>query len=89
MCCQGVNKGSSRKGDQREAESIEASTPVFLQYPIPYTLDAPTPMLVAQSSTELHFGNPYSTSDPQGQYPPNPFSKFSEEWDCRHRLEPF
>ncbi|XP_059909559.1 tax1-binding protein 1 homolog B [Gadus macrocephalus] len=63
----GVNKGSSRKGDQREAESIEASTPVFLQYPIPYTLDAPTPMLVAQSSTELHFGNPYSTSDPQGE----------------------
>ena len=61
-----MNKGSSRQGDQGKAESIEASTPVFLQYPIPYTLDAPTPMLVAQSSTELHFGNPYSTSDPQG-----------------------
>ncbi|CAL8247072.1 unnamed protein product [Lota lota] len=62
---EGLNKGSGRKGEQEETESIESSTPVFLQYPIPYTLDAPTPMLVAQSSTELHFGNPYSTSDPQ------------------------
>ncbi|CAL8291054.1 unnamed protein product [Merluccius merluccius] len=64
---EGLNKASGRKGEQGDTESIESSTPVFLQYPIPYTLDAPTPMLVAQSSTELHFGNPYSTSDPQGE----------------------
>ncbi|KAJ3598438.1 hypothetical protein NHX12_001948 [Muraenolepis orangiensis] len=58
---EGLNNGSSRKGPDTE------SIPVFLQYPIPYTMDAPTPMLVAQSSTQLHFGNPYSTLDPQGE----------------------
>uniref|UniRef100_A0A674C6V2 Tax1 (human T-cell leukemia virus type I) binding protein 1b n=1 Tax=Salmo trutta TaxID=8032 RepID=A0A674C6V2_SALTR len=36
---------------------------VFLQYPLPYPQDAPTPLLVPQSPTRLHFGNPYSTSD--------------------------
>ncbi|XP_049902179.1 tax1-binding protein 1 homolog B isoform X2 [Epinephelus moara] len=60
--------GSSRKGDQGTSEktsleSIQSSVPLFLQYPVPYTQDAPTPLLVSQSPSKLHFGNPYSISD--------------------------
>ncbi|XP_049440152.1 tax1-binding protein 1 homolog B [Epinephelus fuscoguttatus] len=59
---------SSRKGDQGTSEktsleSIQSSVPLFLQYPVPYTQDAPTPLLVSQSPSKLHFGNPYSISD--------------------------
>ncbi|XP_041799017.1 tax1-binding protein 1 homolog B [Chelmon rostratus] len=59
---------SSRKGDQGASEktsleSNQSSVPLFLQYPVPYTQDAPTPLLVSQSPTKLHFGNPYSISD--------------------------
>lgn len=60
--------GSSRKGEQGSAEktsleSNQSSVPLFLQYPVPYTQDAPTPLLVSQSPSKLHFGNPYSISD--------------------------
>ncbi|XP_029927620.1 tax1-binding protein 1 homolog B isoform X2 [Myripristis murdjan] len=63
-----LQKGSGRKADQvggekTSLESIQSSVPVFLQYPVPYTQDAPTPLLLSQSPTELHFGNPYSISD--------------------------
>ncbi|KAM9353619.1 tax1-binding protein 1 homolog B [Symphorus nematophorus] len=59
---------SSRKGDQggsekTSLESNQSSVPLFLQYPVPYTQDAPTPLLVSQSPSKLHFGNPYSISD--------------------------
>ncbi|XP_030013432.1 tax1-binding protein 1 homolog B isoform X2 [Sphaeramia orbicularis] len=62
------SSSSSRKGDQAAGEktsleSIQSSVPLFLQYPVPYTQDAPTPLLVSQSPTKLHFGNPYSISD--------------------------
>nr|XP_046254421.1 tax1-binding protein 1 homolog B [Scatophagus argus] len=58
----------SRKGDQGASEktsleSSQSSVPLFLQYPVPYTQDAPTPLLVSQSPSKLHFGNPYSISD--------------------------
>lgn len=61
-----------RKGDQggsqkTSLESSQSSVPLFLQYPVPYTQDAPTPLLVAQSPSKLQFGNPYSISDPKGQ----------------------
>uniref|UniRef100_A0A3P8SST9 Tax1 (human T-cell leukemia virus type I) binding protein 1b n=1 Tax=Amphiprion percula TaxID=161767 RepID=A0A3P8SST9_AMPPE len=61
-------KGSSRKGDQGASEktsleNLQSSVPLFLQYPVPYTQDAPTPLLVSQSPSKLHFGNPYSISD--------------------------
>ncbi|XP_023155208.2 tax1-binding protein 1 homolog B isoform X1 [Amphiprion ocellaris] len=61
-------KGSSRKGDQGASEktsleNLQSSVPLFLQYPVPYTQDAPTPLLVSQSPGKLHFGNPYSISD--------------------------
>lgn len=63
---------SGRKGDQggsqkSSLESSQSSVPIFLQYPVPYTQDAPTPLLVAQSPSKLQFGNPYSISDPKGQ----------------------
>ncbi|XP_070691079.1 tax1-binding protein 1 homolog B isoform X1 [Pempheris klunzingeri] len=63
-----LQKGSSRKGDQGASEktsleSIQSSVPLFLQYPVPYAQDAPTPLLVSQSPSKLHFGNPYSLSD--------------------------
>ncbi|XP_056141576.1 tax1-binding protein 1 homolog B [Lampris incognitus] len=63
-----IQKGQSRKGDEGPTEKpslegIQSSTPVFLQYPVPYAQDAPTPLLVSQSPSELHYGNPYSTSD--------------------------
>lgn len=59
---------SNKKGDQGASEktsmeSIQSSVPLFLQYPVPYTQDAPTPLLVSQSPSKLHFGNPYSMSD--------------------------
>ncbi|XP_054477825.1 tax1-binding protein 1 homolog B isoform X3 [Anoplopoma fimbria] len=62
------SSSSSRKGDQggsekTSLESVQSSVPLFLQYPVPYTQDAPTPLLVSQSPTKLHFGNPYSMSD--------------------------
>ncbi|KAM9852358.1 tax1-binding protein 1 homolog B isoform 2-T2 [Aulostomus maculatus] len=62
------SSSSSRKGDQGASgktslENIQSSVPLFLQYPIPYTQDAPTPLLVSQSPSKLQFGNPYSISD--------------------------
>lgn len=65
-----VNGG--RKGDQggsqkTSLERNQSSVPLFLQYPVPYVQDAPTPLLVAQSPSKLQFGNPYSISDPKGQ----------------------
>ncbi|XP_034729634.1 tax1-binding protein 1 homolog B isoform X2 [Etheostoma cragini] len=62
------SSSSSRKGDQGASEktgleSIQSNVPLFLQYPVPYTQDAPTPLLVSKSPSKLHFGNPYSISD--------------------------
>ncbi|XP_074538811.1 tax1-binding protein 1 homolog B isoform X2 [Halichoeres trimaculatus] len=64
-----LQKGtSSRKGEQGADEKTspditQSGVPLFLQYPVPYTQDAPTPLLVSQSPSKLHFGNPYSISD--------------------------
>ncbi|XP_039973640.1 tax1-binding protein 1 homolog B [Xiphias gladius] len=68
-----LQKGSSsRKGDQGASdksslENIQSSVPLFLQYPVPYTQDAPTPLLVSQSPSKLQFGNPYAISDPKDE----------------------
>lgn len=72
-----VNGG--RKDDQggsqkTSLESNQSSVPLFLQYPVPYAQD----MLVAQSPSKLHFGNPYSISDPKGQ---SPFKKSKDTFD--------
>ncbi|XP_061530939.1 tax1-binding protein 1 homolog B isoform X2 [Phycodurus eques] len=57
---------SSKKAEQAAsgksgAENVQSSVPLFLQYPVPYAQDAPNPLLVSQSPTKLHFGNPYSS----------------------------
>ncbi|XP_022050191.1 tax1-binding protein 1 homolog B isoform X2 [Acanthochromis polyacanthus] len=62
------SSSSGRKGDQGPSEkssleNLQSSVPLFLQYPVPYAQDAPTPLLVSQSPSKLHFGNPYSISD--------------------------
>ncbi|KAM9404390.1 tax1-binding protein 1 homolog B isoform 2-T2 [Salvelinus alpinus] len=54
--------GAGRKTEAVVSEEMRIQS-VFLQYPLPYPQDAPTPLLVPQSPTQLHFGNPYSTSD--------------------------
>uniref|UniRef100_A0A3B5MRW2 Tax1 (human T-cell leukemia virus type I) binding protein 1b n=1 Tax=Xiphophorus couchianus TaxID=32473 RepID=A0A3B5MRW2_9TELE len=61
-------KSSSKKGDQGASEktsleNLQTSVPLILQYPVPYAQDTPTPLLVSQSPSKLHFGNPYSISD--------------------------
>ncbi|XP_019741860.1 tax1-binding protein 1 homolog B isoform X5 [Hippocampus comes] len=58
---------SSKKAEQGAsgragAENVQSSVPLFLQYPVPYAQDAPTPLLVSQSPTKLYFGNPYTDS---------------------------
>ncbi|KAF0045311.1 hypothetical protein F2P81_001840 [Scophthalmus maximus] len=55
--------GDQGVGEKSSLESIQSSVPLFLQYPVPYTQDAPTPLLVSQSPSKLQFGNPYSISD--------------------------
>ncbi|XP_035264457.1 tax1-binding protein 1 homolog B isoform X2 [Anguilla anguilla] len=62
---EGLKKSSEVKGGLvSEDSSLESGQPMFLQYPLPYTQDAPPAPLVAQQSAELRFGNPYSTPDP-------------------------
>ncbi|XP_068611409.1 tax1-binding protein 1 homolog B isoform X1 [Brachionichthys hirsutus] len=56
-------KGDQAGGEKTSLESNQSSVPLFPQYPVPYTQDAPTPLLVSQSPSKLHFGNPYSVSD--------------------------
>uniref|UniRef100_A0A1A8PJ10 Tax1 (Human T-cell leukemia virus type I) binding protein 1b n=1 Tax=Nothobranchius rachovii TaxID=451742 RepID=A0A1A8PJ10_9TELE len=63
-----LQRSSSGKGDQGASErtsleDLQPVVPLILQYPVPYTQDTPTPLLVSQSPSKLHFGNPYSISD--------------------------
>ncbi|XP_015830457.2 tax1-binding protein 1 homolog B isoform X2 [Nothobranchius furzeri] len=65
---EGELQRSSGKGDQGASErtsleDLQPVVPLVLQYPVPYTQDTPTPLLVSQSPSKLHFGNPYSISD--------------------------
>lgn len=59
----GGRKGDQGGSEKTSLESSQSSVPLFLQYPVPYAQDAPTPLLVSQSPSKLHFGNPYSISD--------------------------
>ncbi|KAI4885743.1 hypothetical protein NFI96_011048 [Prochilodus magdalenae] len=57
-------EGELQRSASREEEEDNGSLdvqPVFLQYPMPYQQDAPSPLLVAQRPTDLMFGNPYSS----------------------------
>ncbi|XP_061572657.1 tax1-binding protein 1 homolog B isoform X3 [Cololabis saira] len=63
-----LQKGNGKKGDQgvsekTSVENLQSSVPLFLQYPVPYTQDVPSPLLVSQSPSKLQYGNPYSTID--------------------------
>ncbi|KAJ8415888.1 hypothetical protein AAFF_G00404450 [Aldrovandia affinis] len=53
----------ARVGLVSEGSSLEITQPMFLQYPLPYTQEALPAPLVAQQSTELQFGNPYSDTE--------------------------
>ncbi|XP_072317222.1 tax1-binding protein 1 homolog B isoform X1 [Eucyclogobius newberryi] len=69
---EGDKSSSSKKADQAanekpNLENVQSGVPLFLQYPVPYAQDAPTPLLVSQSPSKLHFGNPYSISDPKDE----------------------
>lgn len=59
----GSKKGDPASGEKSNAENVQSGVPLFMQYPVPYAQDAPTPLLVSQSPSKLHFGNPYSISD--------------------------
>lgn len=59
----GGKKGDQAAGEKANLENIQSGVPLFMQYPVPYSQDAPTPLLVSQSPSKLHFGNPYSISD--------------------------
>ncbi|KAJ8290681.1 hypothetical protein GJAV_G00016260 [Gymnothorax javanicus] len=63
---EGLKKSLEAKGGvESEDTSLEGSQPLFLQYPLPYTQNAAAPApLVAQQSTELRFGNPYTAPNP-------------------------
>ncbi|XP_041843757.1 tax1-binding protein 1 homolog B isoform X3 [Melanotaenia boesemani] len=74
-----LKKCSCKKGDQGASEktsleNLQSSVPLFLQYPVPYAQDAPTPLLVSQSPSKLHFGNPYSISDSKADETEEEFS---------------
>lgn len=49
--------------DEEEDNDGSLDVQVFLQYPLPYSQDAPSPLLVPQRPTDLMFGNPYASSD--------------------------
>lgn len=52
-----VNGEEEQKDDNLDVPSV------FLQYPMPYAQDDPSPLLVPQRPTDLMFGNPYSSTD--------------------------
>ncbi|XP_036394672.1 tax1-binding protein 1 homolog B isoform X1 [Megalops cyprinoides] len=56
-----LRKGAEGQVEQGAADlSLESAQPLLLQYPLPYTQDEPPAPLVAQQSTDLQFGNPYT-----------------------------
>uniref|UniRef100_A0A3B4ABA7 UBZ1-type domain-containing protein n=1 Tax=Periophthalmus magnuspinnatus TaxID=409849 RepID=A0A3B4ABA7_9GOBI len=58
-----VVRAKEKTEGKSNVENVQSGVPLFLQYPVPYAQDAPTPLLVSQSPSKLHFGNPYSISD--------------------------
>ncbi|XP_026795990.3 tax1-binding protein 1 homolog B isoform X2 [Pangasianodon hypophthalmus] len=55
-----LQRSASREEEEEDDGSLDVP-PVFLQYPLPYQPDVPSPLLMAQRPTELMFGNPYSS----------------------------
>ncbi|KAK2855043.1 hypothetical protein Q7C36_006912 [Tachysurus vachellii] len=55
-----LQRSASREEEDDDDGNLDVA-PVFLQYPLPYQPDVPSPLLVAQRPSELMFGNPYSS----------------------------
>ncbi|XP_046703741.1 tax1-binding protein 1 homolog B isoform X1 [Silurus meridionalis] len=58
---QELQRSASHEEEEEEGDPSLDVPPVFLQYPLPYQPDVPSPLLVAQRPTELMFGNPYTS----------------------------
>ncbi|KAG1939988.1 tax1-binding protein 1 homolog B isoform X3 [Pimephales promelas] len=58
-----LQRSVSREEEHGKKDGSLDVQSVFLQYPMPYPLDDPSPLLVPQRPTDLMFGNPYSPTD--------------------------
>ncbi|XP_051722029.1 tax1-binding protein 1 homolog B isoform X2 [Ctenopharyngodon idella] len=58
-----LQRSVSREEEQGKKSGNLDVQSVFLQYPMPYPQDDPSPLLVPQRPTDLMFGNPYSSTD--------------------------
>lgn len=65
---QELQRSVSREEEQGKKDGNLDVQSVFLQYPMPYPQDDPSPLLVPQRPTDLMFGNPYSSTDSRGIY---------------------
>lgn len=65
---QELQRSVSREEEHGKKDGSLDVQSVFLQYPMPYPLDDPSPLLVPQRPTDLMFGNPYSSTDSRGIY---------------------
>lgn len=65
---QELQRSVSREEEQGKKSGNLDVQSVFLQYPMPYPQDDPSPLLVPQRPTDLMFGNPYSSTDSRGIY---------------------
>ncbi|XP_052434160.1 tax1-binding protein 1 homolog B isoform X1 [Carassius gibelio] len=58
-----LQRSVSRDEEHENKDGSVDAQSVFLQYPMPYLQDDPSPLLVPQRPTDLMFGNPYSSTD--------------------------
>ncbi|KTG41121.1 hypothetical protein cypCar_00010160 [Cyprinus carpio] len=58
-----LQRSVSREEEHENKDGNVDAQSVFLQYPMPYPQDDPSPLLVPQRPTDLMFGNPYSSTD--------------------------
>ncbi|XP_058601828.1 tax1-binding protein 1 homolog B isoform X4 [Onychostoma macrolepis] len=58
-----LQRSVSREEEHEKKDGNVDAQSVFLQYPMPYPQDDPSPLLVPQRPTDLMFGNPYSSND--------------------------
>lgn len=65
---QELQRSVSREEENEKKDGNVDAQSVFLQYPMPYPQDDPSPLLVPQRPSDLMFGNPYSSTDSRGIY---------------------
>ncbi|XP_059423464.1 tax1-binding protein 1 homolog B isoform X2 [Carassius carassius] len=58
-----LQRSVSRDEEHENKDGSVDAQSVFLQYPMPYLQDDPSPLLVLQRPTDLMFGNPYASTD--------------------------